>query len=632
MIFSVVFVQISIAQSVSDFSNYITKYKEKDLVFLNIKTEIMVNVGKNDLEITETKFEESYYNNFKAGAFSDSKIQSNHFSKLKDIEASTLLPENNKFKELKVKEFKTQAVLDDNVFYNDLISTSFNYPSLCEGAITRLKYSLEITNPKIFPIEIFQQYYNVENFEYVINADKNVNFEFKTFNIDTFNISFTKEEKGNRIIYSWKAKNIPSYKTDKRAPDYLWYLPHIIPYIKTYTINGEEKIGFRNIDDYFNWYYNFILAIDHKHTDEMKQIANDLVKNCKSDLEKVEAIYKWVQKNIKYVAFEFGLGGFMPRNPYQIFEKRYGDCKDMATIIVELLDICGVKAYYTLIGTRDLPYRFNEVPTNSSSNHMITTYIENGKYYYLDATASTNSFGLPTPSIQDKEALILLNKDKYEITKVPIINLEQNSHIDSLNIKIIDNKIIGNGTLFLNGYYSSNMKDVLEKITDPIEKQKFLKNALGKGSNKFLLDNYSVLNIKDNLQINYNFNIADYYKSTENEIYLNMNFVQPFEDDELLKKDRVLDYEFYFKSKLVIICNFSIPENFNVSYLPESSKFEKDNIIYDVHYEIKDNKIVYYYNIKIDAYVLKPNNFENWNKLLKQMRSDFKNTIVLTKK
>ena len=304
MIISVVFVQISFAQNVSDFSNYSTKFKDKDIVYLNIKTEIMVNVGKTDLEITETKYEEVYYNNFKAGAFSDAKIQSNHFSKLKNIEASTLLPENNKFKEIKVKEFKTQPVLDDNVFYNDLNSTSFNYPALKQGAITKLKYSLEITEPRIFPFEIFQRYYNTENFEYTINSDKNVDFEFKTFNIDTFNISFTKEEKGNRIIYTWKAKNISSYKTDERAPDYLWYLPHIIPYIKTYKINGDEKIGFRNIDDYFNWYYKFLEAIDHKQTDEMKQITNDLVKNCKSDLEKVEAIYKWVQKNIKYVAFE----------------------------------------------------------------------------------------------------------------------------------------------------------------------------------------------------------------------------------------------------------------------------------------------------------------------------------------
>ena len=111
-----------------------------------------------------------------------------------------------------------------------------------------------------------------------------------------------------------------------------------------------------------------------------------------------------------------------------------------------------------------------------------------------------------------------------------------------------------------------------------------------------------------------------------------MNFVQPFQDDELIKKDRKLDYEFYFKSQLHIISVLTIPDNYTISYLPKNSRFESENLFYEVYYETKDNKIIYHYVDKIDAYVLKPNHFEDWNKIIKIMRSDFKNTIVLTKK
>ena len=318
------------SQNVSDFADYGTKYKDKDIVYLNVKTEVLVNIDKTGLKIEETRYEEIYYNNYKAGAFSDGKIETSQFSKMKEIEASTLLPEKNKFKEIKVKDFKTKAVFDENIFYQDLFATSFTYPSLRQGAITKLKYTMDINEPHFFPYEILKRYYPIENFEFVINSDKNVEFDTKLFFTDSTNLNFTKEEKGNRFIYSWKAKNIKSYKKENRAPDYMCYLPQLIPYIKTYKLDDKSITVLRNVDDLFNWENTHLAKIDHRHTDAMNQTVNALIKDCKTDAEKVAAVYSWVQSNIKYVANEYGLGGFVPRDPYTIFDKRYGDCKDMA--------------------------------------------------------------------------------------------------------------------------------------------------------------------------------------------------------------------------------------------------------------------------------------------------------------
>ncbi len=623
---------VASSQNVADYVNYGTKYKDKDIVYLNLKTEISVDIGKTGLKIEETKYEEIYYNNYKAGAFSEGKIESSHFSKMKDIEASTLLPDNNKFKEIKVKDFKTQEVFEDDIFYQDLFSTSFIYPSLRQGAITKLKYTLDISEPHFFPFEIVKRYYPVENFEFVINADKNVEFDTKYFYTDSSNIDFTKVEKGGRYIYTWKASNINSYKKENRSPDYLCFLPQIIPYIKSYKLNNNNINVFRNIDDLFAWQNEKVAKIDHKHTDAMIETTNSLVKDCKSDHEKVAAIYRWVQNNIKYVANEYALGGFVPRHPYMVFDKRYGDCKDMATIIVELLDIAGIKAYYTWVGTRDLPYTYQQIPTNKVTNHMIATYIENGQYYFLDATNPYIPLEIPSSFIQGKESMIRISNEKYEIRKVPEVAADSNAHLDFLNLSIDQGKIKGNGNLQLKGYYFTNMKQSIERIKDATEKTKFMKSYLETGNNKCVIDKYDIIYNPNSLRINYEFTLSDHLIINNNEMYLNLNLSRPYEDFELFKDDRQLDYEFYFKSFLRANNIFTIPEAYEVSYLPKNSSYGDDTFSYSITYEIKGNTIVYHFTSRTNTMLLKPSAFQSWNKMIKQMRSDFKEVVVLKKK
>ena len=38
------------SQNVSDYANYGTKYKDKDIVYLNVKTEVTVDISKTDLK------------------------------------------------------------------------------------------------------------------------------------------------------------------------------------------------------------------------------------------------------------------------------------------------------------------------------------------------------------------------------------------------------------------------------------------------------------------------------------------------------------------------------------------------------------------------------------------------------
>ena len=78
----------------------------------------------------------------------------------------------------------------------------------------------------------------------------------------------------------------------------------------------------------------------------------------------------------KYVAFEDGMGGFVPREAGLVCSRRFGDCKDMASILTAMNRAAGIPAYFTWLGTRDLPYTFSGTPfaAGQQSYDLYDTY------------------------------------------------------------------------------------------------------------------------------------------------------------------------------------------------------------------------------------------------------------------
>ena len=158
-----------------------------------------------------------------------------------------------------------------------------------------------------------------------------------------------------------------------------------------------------------------------------------------------------------------------------------------------------------------------------------------------------------------------------------------------------------------------------------------MKSFLEKGNNKFILDNYKINNASENIQIDYKFNISDYINVSDNELFLNMNFLQPLYSFELLKDDRVLDYEFDFKSLIKLTYIFDVPESYEISYLPQNCMSDNVDFLYNISYEKIGNKIIYKFSLKLNILLLKQESFVLFNSMLKKMRSNFKEVVVLKK-
>ncbi|NJM25488.1 MAG: transglutaminase domain-containing protein [Bacteroidia bacterium] len=198
---------------------------------------------------------------------------------------------------------------------------------------------------------------------------------YKVYNDPEGAINFKKSNKGNAVTYEWSATNLERYRNEDHSVALRHYAPHVVVYVKSYNTSTGKKNVLSGLNDLHRWYNSFVANLDNKPSEQMAQIVNDLRSEGDTEIDVVRKIFYWVQDNIQYIAFEDGMRGFIPNSGAFVCEKRYGDCKDMANLIVSMLRVAGIKGYHTWIGTRDLPYKYTEVPTPLVDNHMIATYI-----------------------------------------------------------------------------------------------------------------------------------------------------------------------------------------------------------------------------------------------------------------
>ncbi|MEI9947184.1 MAG: transglutaminase-like domain-containing protein [Chitinophagaceae bacterium] len=162
-------------------------------------------------------------------------------------------------------------------------------------------------------------------------------------------IQFTSETKKGEITYTFKVSNLPKEMMYADAPDNSYYSLHVIFFIDSYrTEKGNTVKYMSSLDDLYHLNWNFVKDVNQQTGTEIKRITDSLVNGISSTEERVKRIYQWVQKNIKYVAFEEGMEGFVPRDANLVCSRRFGDCKDMSSILTMMLKHAGATALFHL--------------------------------------------------------------------------------------------------------------------------------------------------------------------------------------------------------------------------------------------------------------------------------------------
>ena len=622
------------AQYAPEFEKYKALYGDANKVVLNREVVLNLDIKNDELEISQDNIEENLFMTDGANMAARETLNFSYFIELLNFEATSTVYIENRPEEFKVENFLEKDNLD-NSFYDDSKSLVFLYPNLKKGSKSYLKYSEKIKNPRFLGAFYFGDTFPVANAKFSIVADKDINLSFREFNMEGLDIEFDQEEKWGNIIYTWQIKGIDKYKIEDASPNFRSFLPHILPIITSYNTSGKKVDLSGGVKNLYDWYYSLVKDINSEAPNpELVKIVEDITNDKETELEKVKAIYYWAQENIKYIAYEYALGGFIPREANQVYERKYGDCKDNSSILKEMLEIAGIQGQLTWIGTRSIPYKYAEVPTPLVDNHMILSYRDkNGKVYFLDATGRYNPIEYPSSFIQGKEALIANGQGDYILEEVPVIPASMNVIRDESILEIKGNELKGKAIAEVSGYGKMDYAFYLEEKDTESKIQEFYNYRFEKGNNKFLIDSLVEKdrnNYDKPLRVEYTFGIRDYIKNFGDEIYINLNLnreVTSFKIDK--ERETPVEYEFTktydFSNKL------KIPEGYTIEYLPENFEVSNEFFSATVKYSEKDGEVLYEYKAVLDFLVLTPAQQLEFNSLLDKLDKAFKEVVILKK-
>jgi hypothetical protein len=611
------------------------RFPDESAVFLDRSMTLNLVIDGDSLKAYADVYEDLLHLKSQTDDFAKRKVYGSHFTRVENLKAKTLVWDKNKYRELPVNNFKKSADPDRGVFFDDGYYYAFDFPSVASGNRTQLQYREIQKEVRFISGFLFASYLPQVRSSFKIKTTKDVDLHFQVLNDPTGSIKFRKKEIGKTVEYEWVSDFVPAANVEDDSPSIRYYEPHVACHVISYKGKSGVVSVLPDVKALFEWYQSFVKDLDEPDAPALAEVVNSIKAQSNSEEETVKNIFYWVQRNIQYIAFEDGMRGFVPHKASYTFEKRYGDCKDMANLIVGMLKVAGIKGYHTWIGTRDIPYRYKDFPAPFVDNHMIATYISQaGRYYFLDATSKYSQFGFPSSMIQGKEALIAIDRMNFEVREVPEINKKENLITDSIFVALENNEIKGYGKFELHGLAKSSAGYRFDRVEEKDIKD-YISFMVGKGSNKFYLDKYKVstqLNHDQPTQIDYTFRIGDYYQTLGDEMYINLNLTKDNYNRFINEETRKTPHEFDFKYEKAEVIEFKLPEGYEVEYLPPNDAHQGELLGYTITYELSGNRIFFRKSYYVDYLLMNPIKFKTWNDDVSKISNAYRETIILKKK
>ena len=214
-------------------------------------------------------------------------------------------------------------------------------------------------------------------------------------------------DQGAYRVYTWTTSNLESAAAKKDSK---------LANLDEPKRSSVQVTSFQNWDEVGQWFKGLVSprAIP---TPQLKQKADELTRNAKTETEKIQALYDYVSTKFRYIGVSLGIGRYQPHAAADVLSNDYGDCKDKHTLLEALLAAENIKAFPALINT-DAKID-PDVPSPGQFNHMITAVPQADGYLFLDTTAEVGPYGYLIAALRDKEALVIPDNGPAKLVRTP---------------------------------------------------------------------------------------------------------------------------------------------------------------------------------------------------------------------
>lgn len=222
-------------------------------------------------------------------------------------------------------------------------------------------------------------------------------------------------DEGDSRSLTFAREHVPRVRMEEGMPPFL----EVADFVSVSTYARWEELG--------AWYAALVkdaLFVD----DELRSIAHQIVKGAANDEERVRRIYEYVVTSTRYLGIELGIHGWKPYPVTLVHRRRYGDCKDKASLLYVLLEEIGIEARLALVRTSDIGVIDADPASMWLFNHAIA-YVPSLDLF-LDGTAERSGYReLPA---MDQGAITLLvdpkGREAARLGRVPESSADDNAN------------------------------------------------------------------------------------------------------------------------------------------------------------------------------------------------------------
>lgn len=523
-----------------------------------------------------------------------------------------------------------RSASSSDYFSDDSRVKYFNIRFSGYGDVTRVETEKKFFDSKYLTSVYFHTWFPAKERIVRIVVPDWLQLDIREFNFADYKITKSKTQEKNSTVYTYKIQNTPGIKSESRSMGMAYTWPHLVLVVKSFTYDGKTEKGFGDVSDLYNW-YKYLYAKCMNKPDELKAKVTELTSGKSNDIEKVKSIFYWVQDNIRYIAFEDGMAGFIPATAQEVFKTKFGDCKGMANLMTEMLKLAGFEAHMTWIGTRHIPYDYT-LPSLAVDNHCISTVIVGGKEYYLDGTEKYIPFGEYAWRIQGKEVLIGKG-DKYDVKKVPVMDKDKNKILTQTTFQLKDNVLKGHVKVTLSGEERTGFHQFYHELPND-DKKKMIDRYLEFGNKNLVVSNVKTSDLNNReipVTIEGDIDLSNYIITEDKEVYAGIDFFPENLRGIIPDKDRQQDYALHSAHVMEDETELVLPAGYKVVSLPAAITEKSNDYEVQGSYTTKDNKVIFKKTLSFNTGRIRKADFENWKAFTKKLK-DFNSNLILIQK
>jgi Domain of Unknown Function with PDB structure (DUF3857)/Transglutaminase-like superfamily len=557
------------------------------------------------------------------------------------------IPAQGKDYEVKDKDAMEVALpaIAGSELVNDVRAKIVRIPAADPGNIIGYEYEEEQHPVVLQDVWYFQSSYPAREERYTLQLP--AGWEYKAA---WMNHSEVAPASAGANQWQWTVSNVPGIRDEAEMPPRRGIAGQMI--VSFVPSGGAAGKTFANWRDMGLW-YNDLTRNRRDPSPEISQKTVALTSSALTPLEKMRAIASFMQRDIRYVAIELGIGGQQPHPAPEVFTHKYGDCKDKVTLMSAMLKTVGIESYYVIINSErgavlpDTPAHVNafdhailavklpEDPTVSTLA-AVTPHPRLGRLLFFDPTDELTPFGSLSGPLQANYGL-LVTPDGGELTELPRLAAERNGirRIARLTLSATGT-LTGDVAEERYGDAGSRQRYALKTVSKDVDRIKPIETLLAQSLSSYHLTKASLGNLEQtDRPFTYSYSlVAEHYAKPAGDLLLVRPRVIGNKSSDLLetKEPRQYAVVFHGPSRDMDSFEITLPAGYEVDELPQPVSVDYGFANYHSRTEVQSNVLRYSRTLEVKDPSVPLSKMNDLKTLYRIIASDERNTAVLKAK